>query len=68
MALGAGADVSVLLTVGAMALGVALLTGLAAWCPVDGPSGRALRWAGRLLAVALVACGVVLTVDGVLSV
>jgi small neutral amino acid transporter SnatA (MarC family) len=68
LALGAGADRSVLVTAGAMALGIALLTGLAAGWPTDGPRGRVLRWAGRLLAAALVACGVILAVDGVLDV
>jgi len=68
LALGAGADESALVTAGAMALGVAALTALSAWCPTDGPSGRVLRWAGRLLALGLVACGVVLAIDGVLDV
>jgi small neutral amino acid transporter SnatA (MarC family) len=68
LALGAGADERVLVTVGAMALGVAALAALAAACPTDGPSGRALRWAGRLLAAGLLACGVLLTIDGVLDV
>jgi small neutral amino acid transporter SnatA (MarC family) len=68
LALGAGADRGVLLSAGALALGVALLTALAAWGPTGGPGGRALRWAGRLLAVMLVACGVLLAVDGVLDV
>ena len=68
LALGAGADHDVLVSAGAMAIGVALLTVLAACWPTDGPRGRALRWAGRLLAAALVACGVILTVDGVLDV
>ena len=36
--------------------------------PTEGPRGRALRWAGRLLGAALVACGVLLTIDGVLDV
>jgi small neutral amino acid transporter SnatA (MarC family) len=68
LALGAGADRDVLLTAGAMALGIALLAGLAAAWPTDGPKGRALRWAGRLLGAGLVACGVLLTIDGVLDV
>ena len=68
MALGAGADRGVLVAVGAMAIGVALLTALAARCPIDGPGGRALRWAARLLAAGLVACGVLLAIDGVLDV
>jgi len=68
LALGAGADLGVPVTAGAMALGIALLIGLVARWPTDGPKGRALRWAGRLLAVALVAGGVVLILDGVLAV
>jgi small neutral amino acid transporter SnatA (MarC family) len=68
MALGAGADHGVLVSVAAMAVGVALATGLAAACPTEGPGGRVLRWAGRLLAAALVACGVLLGVDGVMDV
>lgn len=67
LALGAGADRDVLLTAGAMALGIAVLTGLTAgWR--EGPRVRVLRWAGRLLGVALVACGILLTIDGVLDV
>ena len=46
--------------VGAMAIGVALMTLLAVRCPVDGPGGRVLRWAGRVLAAGLVAAGVLL--------
>jgi small neutral amino acid transporter SnatA (MarC family) len=68
MALGAGADRGVLVGVGAMAMGVALLTGLAVGWPTEGPGGRGLRWASRLLAAALVACGVTLAVDGVFDV
>jgi hypothetical protein len=67
LALGAGADLSVLVSAGAMAIGVALLTGLVAAWPSEG-SGRGLRWAARLLAAGLVACGVILTVEGVLAV
>jgi hypothetical protein len=51
-----------------MAVGIALLTALTAGGPTEGPRGRVLRWAARLLAAALVACGVVLAVDGVLAV
>jgi hypothetical protein len=47
---------------------VAVLTALAAWGTLDGPGGRVLRWAGRLLAAGLVACGVVLAIDGILDV
>jgi small neutral amino acid transporter SnatA (MarC family) len=68
MALGAGADSGVLASVGAMALGVALLTGLAAQWPTEVTGRRVLRWASRFFAAALVACGVVLAVDGLLSV
>jgi small neutral amino acid transporter SnatA (MarC family) len=68
LALGAGADQGVLVSAGAMAMGIALLTGLVAGWPMDGPGGRVLRWTGRLLAAVLVACGVILAVDGVLDV
>jgi small neutral amino acid transporter SnatA (MarC family) len=68
LALGAGADRGVLVCVAAMATGVALLTVLAAARPTEGPAGRVLRWAGRLLAAGLVACGVILAIDGVLDV
>ena len=68
LALGAGADVSLLVTVGAVALGVGLLAALVDRCPIDGPTGRVLRWAGRLMAAGLIACAVILTVDGVLDV
>lgn len=60
MAPGVGIDRGVLVSVGAMTIGVALTTGLAARCPTDGPGGRLLRWAVRLLAAALVAAGVLL--------
>ena len=68
LAIGAGADESVLVTAGAMAVGVAALTALSARCSTEEASGRVLRWAGRLLAAGLVACGVLLTIDGVLDV
>ena len=68
VALGAGADRGVPLTAGAVAVGVALFTALTAVPRTDGPGGRALRWAGRLAAAGLVACAVVLTVDGILDV
>ena len=51
-----------------MAVGVAALTVLAAGLPTDGPHGRVLRWAGRLLAIGLVALGVLLALDGILAV
>jgi len=68
LALAAGAEQDVLVSAAAMALAIASMTALAARCPTDGPGGRALRWASRLLAAALVACGVILAVDGVLDV
>jgi small neutral amino acid transporter SnatA (MarC family) len=68
LALGAGADRGVLVSAGAMAVGIALLTALTAGWPTEGSAGRVLRWAARLLAAALVACGVILAVDGVLDV
>jgi small neutral amino acid transporter SnatA (MarC family) len=68
VALGAGADVGVLVSAGAMAVGIAVLMGLVAEWPTEGPGLRVLRWAGRLLAAALVACGVILTVDGIMDV
>jgi small neutral amino acid transporter SnatA (MarC family) len=68
LALGAGADRGVLVSAGSMAVGIVLLTVLTAGWPTEGPRGRVLRWAARLLAAALVACGVVLAVDGVLAV
>ena len=68
LALGAGADRDLLVVAAAMLAGIALLAGLVARAPIEGPGGRVLRWAGRLLAVALVACGVVLGIDGVLDV
>jgi small neutral amino acid transporter SnatA (MarC family) len=68
LALGAGAEQGVLVSAGAMAVGIALLTGLTAAWPTEGPRGRALRWAARLLAAGLVACGVILAIDGILAV
>ena len=66
--LGAGAERGVLAAVGAMAIGIALLTVLAARWPGDDPKIRVLRWASRLLAAGLIACGVVLAVDGIYDV
>ena len=68
MAVGAGADRGAGTGAVAMAIAVALLAGLVAWCPTEGPGGHVLRWASRLLGTALVAGGVILTVDGVLDV
>lgn len=68
LALGAGAERGVLVSAGAMAIGIALLVGLAATSATEGPHARALRWTARLLGVALVACGVILAIEGVLDV
>jgi small neutral amino acid transporter SnatA (MarC family) len=68
MAIGAGVDAGVLVCAAAIALGVAMTAGLAARCPTDGAAGRVLRWGCRVLAAGLVAAGVVLGIDGVLSV
>jgi small neutral amino acid transporter SnatA (MarC family) len=68
MALAAGADRGVLVAVAATAIGIAILTALAARAATAGPEGRALRWLARLSAAGLVACGVLLTIDGILSV
>jgi multiple antibiotic resistance protein len=68
IALGAGADRGALVAAAAMAVGVAVLTTLTARVPPDGPDERGLRWAARLLAAALVAAGVLLTVDGIYDV
>jgi len=68
LALSAGADRGLLPTAGAMAIGIALVTGLAAGAPTDGSGGRTLRWASRLLATGLVACGIIIALDGILDV
>jgi small neutral amino acid transporter SnatA (MarC family) len=68
LALGAGAERGVLVSAAAMAAAIALLVGLAALSPAEGSHARAQRWAGRLLALALVACGVVLAIHGLLDV
>ena len=52
----------------AMAIGVGALTALSAWYPPDGRQARTLRWIARLLSAALVACGAVLAIDGLLDV
>lgn len=68
LALGAGADEGLLLSAGAMALGTALLTAIVAAWRTAASRARRLRWAARVLAAGLVACGVVLTIDGILAV
>ncbi len=68
LALGAGADQGLLVSAGAMVVATAVLAGLTARGAAEGSAGRVLRWVGRLLAAGLVACGVVLAIDGVLDV
>jgi small neutral amino acid transporter SnatA (MarC family) len=68
LALAAGADHNLVVSAGAMAVGVAALAGLVAASATEGPRGRVLRWAGRLLAAGLIACGVILAIDGILDV
>ena len=68
MAASAGADRGVAVTAVAMVAGVALLAAVAARWPAEGPRGRALRWAARLFAAGLVACGVLLALDGIFDV
>jgi hypothetical protein len=51
-----------------MVIAVVLLILITGRAPTDGPHGRALRWAARLLAAALVAGGVLLSVDGIYDV
>jgi multiple antibiotic resistance protein len=68
VALSAGADQGVLVCAAAMAVAIAALVGLAAADYTEGTRGRGLRWAVRVLAIGLVACGVLLTLDGVMSV
>jgi small neutral amino acid transporter SnatA (MarC family) len=68
LALSAGADGDFLVSIGAMLIGTALLTALAVASPTGGPGGRVLRWASRLLGATLIACGVILVLDGLLDV
>jgi small neutral amino acid transporter SnatA (MarC family) len=68
LALGAGADGELVAAAGALALGIASLAGLTARMPHEGAAGRVLRWSARLLAAGLVACGVLLAIDGALDV
>jgi small neutral amino acid transporter SnatA (MarC family) len=68
VALSAGADEGVPVSAGAMATGVVLLVGLVAGWPTEPAGGRVLRWMARVLAAALVAGGVILTIDGVMDV
>jgi small neutral amino acid transporter SnatA (MarC family) len=68
LALGAGAERGVLVAAGAMAIALALLIGLTKWGTEDGARSRVLRWASRLVAAALIACGGVLAVDGIFDV
>jgi small neutral amino acid transporter SnatA (MarC family) len=47
---------------------VVAMTAAAAWIDTEGVSGRATRWAARLLEVAALATGIAITVDGVIAV
>ena len=68
LALGAGAERGVLVSAVAMTLAIALLTGLVAVWPGEGSRTRAVRWTARLLGAGLVACGVILVVNGLLDI
>ena len=68
LALSAGADRGVLVSLAAIFGGVVLLVALTAASDTAGPPGRGLRWAGRVMAAGLLAGGVLLTVDGILDV
>ena len=68
VALGAGADHTAWVALGAMATGVAALAGLVAANPTQGSAARILRWGARLLAAALIAGGIVLSIDGIMDV
>ncbi len=68
LALSAGAERGVLLCAGAIVMGIGLMIGLAVGWPREGPGARVLAWAGRVLSAALVACGVILAVDGIFDV
>jgi small neutral amino acid transporter SnatA (MarC family) len=68
LALGAGADGRIATSAGAIAIGIALLTGLVTAWPIQGATGRALTWASRLMAATLIACGIILAINGILSV
>jgi small neutral amino acid transporter SnatA (MarC family) len=68
IALGAGADRGLPPTAIGMAIGVGILTALAATEPPDPGRARVLRWTARLLAAGLVACGVLVAISGILDV
>jgi small neutral amino acid transporter SnatA (MarC family) len=68
IALGAGADRGVLPSVAAMTIGVATIAALVATEPAGGTRDRSLRWIARLLAGALIAGGVAVTIAGILDV
>ncbi len=65
LAASARADRGLALVAATLAAAVAVLTALAAYTPVDGVGGRAVAWAGRVTAAALVATSILLVVDGV---
>lgn len=68
LALSAHADRGLAVVVGALVVGVAALTALAAGVPVGRPSVKALPWATRASAAVLLAATVLLVINGVLDV
>jgi small neutral amino acid transporter SnatA (MarC family) len=68
LAVSAYADRGLAVVVGALVLGVAALTALAAGVPDDGPAVRSLPWATRASAAVLLAASILLVINGVLDV
>lgn len=68
IALAAGAERGVGVTAAAVAIGIGLLIALTARWPAGNSKLRLMRWAVRLVAAGLVACGVIVCVDGVFDV
>ena len=68
IALAAGAERGVGVTAAAVAIGIGLLIALTARWPAGDSKLRLMRWAVRLVAAGLVACGVIVCVDGVFDV
>ena len=68
LAIGAYADRGLAVIGAALAVGVVSLTLLAPVTPPAGAGRRAVVWAAKVLAAALVAAGVLLVIDGVFDV
>jgi small neutral amino acid transporter SnatA (MarC family) len=68
LAVSAHADRGLAVVVGALVVGVAALTALAAGVPDDGPAVRSLPWATRASAAVLLAVSILLLINGVLDV